>query len=277
MKGFYGDKTWKLLRENSFSRNKLIATGSMGAVSKVQSLSKVPSTLLKKKGDVYTDQTGLWVVDALKQNKALSKRAINFKDHNYNMYGLRNLYSDTKNMARKVEKPFNGGWSFKKMHKKHEDYTRRVQAIEESPDYLLTLDCISVKYKTDGAYEATLLDSRYKIKEQGRKERHCVGGYTNSVAEGKYLVYSIIHKESGKESTLGVNISGKGKTKRFSYSQHYYAMNKYVSHQDLMDFAEDLVLELNEKDGGEDYEKTFSVLNGTGIRVAYNAGGLFGQ
>lgn len=206
LKSELGKGLWKQLCKNSFTRNLLISkcvhianicTGS-DTVESVKTLNLLPSGVLKRGGNspVPMSDAGVWICNN-KLHVGGTRRDVDY---------IRHTYDDTKRMAKQLNRAFTPAkWTLEKLNEKHEEYCSLVNALESSPDKLPVLDNIKVKTDKYKGYDITLLDSRYLIKKEGIVMHHCVGSYTDSVVEGRYLVYSIT-KDGERSSTLGINI-----------------------------------------------------------------------
>lgn len=224
-----GKALWKRLANNSFHRNALIARVLHRELTEPSSenqdlifeiyrdfllrLEKIPSTLLANRDymEFYLryseEQSSLDFV----QDKIM--RIIPMKQVGRFVVGLMrrkiDLIIDTCNMAEQLGEKFDiWKYNIDNFEEEHDRFTKMIQEKRYSPESLKVLEEIDVKYFKVGPYEIELLDSRYKIHEEGKEMHHCVGSYAERVAKGTDLIYSI-RKDGKRVSTLGLRKSQK--------------------------------------------------------------------
>lgn len=264
-KGILGKSLWKKLCKNSFTKNnhiRKLLPCQRGLVipTDYETLNKFPSTLLARGRNLRLDmglgfdETALWVIENNK--KSFGKYLVQELDNRYYC----NMYNDTKRMAKKLGASFSDKWDFNKMESKHNEYTDLVNKGKYSTDRfpILTKTQVKTSFEYRG-YEATLLDNPKDILNEGTIMKHCVGSYSDMVAEGKYLVYSIT-KDGKRSSTLGIHVNNNivlntnvkvvggiatSEKPVYSYSQHYKPCNQRVICKDEQRLAVDLIKELN--------------------------------
>lgn len=259
-----GKSTWKKLCRNSFTKNlhimKLykrsphmyhpVLSGFRVNIS-LESLSDFPSTVLKRgmNSPVHFDEGGLWAC----------KQKVNLKQVGVPFGFAEGIYWDTKSMSKQVGKQFNPSWDYRKMHHKHEDFTRLINLKKYSTKPYEALKDIKVEDLSSDNYKATLLKSPFEVRTEGEVMKHCVGSYSDSVEKGSYLVYSIT-KGGKRSSTLGVKISTsqsdncltpssvpkvEEKVTTYQFDQHYKQCNKRVECGEEKQLAQDIVNFLN--------------------------------
>jgi hypothetical protein len=229
--------TWKVLCHNSLNKNKAVAktfsTLGRGATSVLGFLAAQPTTVLEVYG-----RDGALVVSHV---AAHYKGAWNKYDQKIG----RQLH-DAKMLAEQLDKPFDALWSPRRMKEEHDSMSKELFARKFSPIKLTILDDVPVKVLEHEGYVATLLDSRALVAEEGNAMGHCVAGYAESVADGRYLVYSVT-KDGQRSSTLGITIRDRkadGKTYYFM-SQHHGRYNRRLEDRHESDLGELIVKQLN--------------------------------
>lgn len=247
---------WKELSKNTLHRNKTIVESVCGkdwskkyAHRNFPDASKMPTTVLEMfSGYGYEVQEHITKHYKGRWSTKNQTTAVNWIDVSYKV-------TDTKLLANQLEQPFDPKWSPRKMHEKHEEYTQLINARRYSSDKIDWLKDILPCFEYEG-YVATLLDNRKAIADEGTTMRHCVGGYAESVACGRYLVYSIT-KDGERSSTLGVYASkgaevllisgdkGKMEKAKFSFNQHYGRFNSPITDKHEKEIGELIVKELN--------------------------------
>ena len=242
LKKVLGKGVWKKLCKNSFSRNLLISKVWHKDYEKspenLKILMELPSTILKKGNIKYYIRCLPWILDKCHEDNPL----YSFSMENY--YHEAQIYHDTKKMAIELGKSFSDDWNLDKMCKKHEDYTNLINLRDYSPVPYTCMNKISVKHFTFEDYTATLLQSPLSIQSEGKDMHHCVASYSRSVANGNYLVYSIV-KDSKKSSTLGITVKSTPEGTKYILHQHYKACNHVVDCEKEHTLAEKLIEELN--------------------------------
>lgn len=230
-------KTWKVLCANSLNKNKAVAKvyselGRRTSGNDLHYLAVQPTTVLSVFG-----ADGPLVVEHV----AAHYRG---KWHKYDQKIGRELL-DTRMLADQLDKPFDALWSPRRMKEEHDSMSKELAARRFSPAKLEILDKISVKHIEHEGYVATLLDSRALVAEEGNAMGHCVAGYAESVAGGRYLVYSIT-KGGQRSSTLGINVNKKSDdTNYYRYSQHYGRYNSRLEDEHESHLGEIIVKQLN--------------------------------
>lgn len=228
LKKTLGKGLWKRLSRNSFHRNRLLAQALYGkfhycdaipgdiAKDSLIDFEKIPSTLLANRAylDFYEIFKSEPCLDYIEEKMF---KLVPMKDINRSMLRLARSkitrIRDTYVMAEQLGEKFNI-WkhTIDNFEIEHDRFTKMIQERRYSPEPIECLSEITEKYIKFGDYEVELLDSRYKIHEEGQEMKHCVGGYCETVARGGYLVYSI--KKDGKRvSTLGLKRSHRTYTK----------------------------------------------------------------
>lgn len=255
MRELVGKATWKGLCKNSFTRNLLLAKKAVGgssglfptpshnAMTYLKALKDVPSTLLRT-SHVTHASAALWISnnhpykslqELLRQGAAYSR--------------LERLYTDTRRLANALASPFSDKWTLNQMQARHDAYSdelnsRRDKAEKTTYD---TLAKIPLREGSLQGYSYKLLSSDYEIKQEGKEMHHCVGIYSDQVAKGKYLVYSVRHPEDkDRRYTLGISVTEYEGIARFKLNQHYRVCNENVSTEES-EISERLISELNKE------------------------------
>lgn len=236
LKEALGKSVWKKITRQSMTRNKYL---SMHGIKNrdISTAVDFPSHILKRGGMVAIpwDETGKWLLD-----QGLYSSYKKERDCHYQLNKFVNIYKDTKRMSEQLGKGFSAKWSADKMKSKHEEYTKLVLLKKYSPEPFNHLKGFEVSGVANGKYIAELCASPLAIREEGESMHHCVGGYSDYVAQNKYLVYSV-KKEGKRSSTLGIWIE-EGK---YRFSQHYGACNARLTDQEEIELAHVVIDKLN--------------------------------
>ncbi|AHK11115.1 PcfJ-like protein [Shewanella sp. phage 1/4] len=239
LKNTLGKGLWKKLCRNTFTRNNLIAKtyrmggDGRGGAERLEILNQFPSTVLKRgfNSPVQFSEAGVWLCN-------------NKLHHEENIRHIQNIFNDTQSMASQVGKKFTPAkWSLLQLEEKHEEYLEMINARKYSPQALPSMKNITVKEDEYKGYRINLLESPLLIRNEGTKMHHCVGSYTNRVAMGEYLVYSVT-KDEKKTSTLGINIKKLAGKTIYSLAQQYGHCNSYVKGEEA-DVASYVIAKLN--------------------------------
>lgn len=254
LKKSLGEKEWKKLCKNSYSRNRLLFMKANGRITPVE-WNAVPSTLLKGR-TMFNPEVLSWLVRT--QDKTLKEIATG-KD----MQREANLYLDTHRMCVGAGETFNPSWSKRRMKEEHDRLSRLQQTLanqkraQRDAEYakLLTVDFRELhkgleSITFDFGVVATPLVNMQQVQEEGSKMHHCVGSYADRCARGEYLVWHLTKGDI--ETTLGIHAQYESyvvATSRSKYTvqQHYGFCNAAVEDQDLKKAAESIVKMLNEK------------------------------
>lgn len=228
----YGKGLWKGICSNSFSRNMLIAKSLAHpniSLEYVKEIQDAPSALLH--------HTGLHCTVFPFLTHSLRGKWGDAKE----MRKWSHIAADTYAMARKLSEPFNQKWSARRMKEEHDRLTALELAKKYSKDTFPVFDVDPLPFPFEMQHEngliAVLLTSPYEMQMEGRTQRHCVAGYSSSVAEGKYLVYSVRDAEGNRKSTIGLypithsETRHKERTVTWRVQQHYAACNQQPSEE----------------------------------------------
>lgn len=248
LKSLLGKGVWKKLTRNSFHRNKLLVN-----YNDIPEVLNYDSTALKIacKDWRHDPDAFHWLkhVVGVPYSKHRERDAI----------VKLTTYADTKDMAARLQLPFNEKWSPRKMEEKHTEYSRLQQRLAEQrrivrdKDYaerLVKLKAIdlSIFYKQttwekDGV-TATILTTYERIVEEGSEMHHCVAGYAERCLNKDYVVVSLtdgtIRTTLGAHTDLGIDSSY-----RFSENQHYGKCNSRVEDERFISLADEVITSLN--------------------------------
>ena len=254
-----GKGLWKKVLKNSNYRNKMIASVLYRDTlfTKVQLLQQLPTGLIPWQCPVY-NLPSLDEARIFKELRIIGKKRLQQK--------ITHIIKDTKMMSGTLSLPIpksSTKWSVEKWEK-HHDYLVEQQRLQRySKDKFEWLEIFEKEYKTEsGEYTAHILDNAFDIREEGDSMHHCVGGYSDSVKRGTYLVLSIRDKEGLRSSTLGLRVAKKDVRKLtwsggddtgmkmdigggITFSQHYKKCNQSVVCKREEAFAKDLLIKLN--------------------------------
>ena len=248
LKSLLGKGVWKNLTRNSFHRNNLLVN-----YNDITEVLNYDSTALKIacKDWRHDPDAFHWLkhVVGVPYSKHRERDAI----------VKLTTYADTKDMAARLQLPFNEKWSPRKMEEKHTEYSRLQQRLAEQrrivrdKDYaerLVKLKAIdlSIFYKQttwekDGV-TATILTTYERIVEEGSEMHHCVAGYAERCLNKDYVVVSLtdgtIRTTLGAHTDLGIDSSY-----RFSENQHYGKCNSRVEDERFISLANEVITSLN--------------------------------
>ena len=248
LKSLLGKGVWKNLTRNSFHRNNLLVN-----YNNITEVLNYDSTALKIacKDWRHDPDAFHWLkhVVGVPYSKHRERDAI----------VKLTTYADTKDMAARLQLPFNEKWSPRKMEEKHTEYSRLQQRLAEQrrivrdKDYaerLVKLKAIdlSIFYKQttwekDGV-TATILTTYERIVEEGSEMHHCVAGYAERCLNKDYVVVSLtdgtIRTTLGAHTDLGIDSSY-----RFSENQHYGKCNSRVEDERFISLADEVITSLN--------------------------------
>ena len=248
LKSLLGKGVWKNLTRNSFHRNNLLVN-----YNNITEVLNYDSTALKIACKDWRHDPDVfhWLkhVVGVPYSKHRERDAI----------VKLTTYADTKDMAARLQLPFNEKWSPRKMEEKHTEYSRLQQRLAEQrrivrdKDYaerLVKLKAIdlSIFYKQttwekDGV-TATILTTYERIVEEGSEMHHCVAGYAERCLNKDYVVVSLtdgtIRTTLGAHTDLGIDSSY-----RFSENQHYGKCNSRVEDERFISLADEVITSLN--------------------------------
>lgn len=164
------------------------------------------------------------------------------------------LFNDTYRMAKKLNRPFSNQWSFKRMQKAHDDYSKEVtlQRLKnkdyqfELSDDILELKQLDLKDFGLPDVKLKLITTLHELAIEGAEMKHCVADYEGFIKQGVYAVLSLYNKRDNQRSTLGLNkpISAN----EYHIDQHYGRGNTSVESQRLKDAAGMIIDVLKKKD-----------------------------
>ena len=248
LKSVLGKGVWKKLTRNSFHRNKILVN-----YKDISEVMNYDSTALKIAYKHWSPEPSAhhWLKHVV---------GVPYSKHNESDARMKlTTYSDTKDMAARLQLPFNEKWSLRKMDEKHAEYSRLQQRLAEQrrivrdKDYAerlvkLKATDLSTFYKQttwekDGV-TATVLTTYERIVEEGSEMHHCVAGYAERCLNKDYVVVSLtdgtIRTTLGAHTGLGIDSSY-----RFSKDQHYSKCNSLVEDERFISLADEVIDNLN--------------------------------
>ena len=248
LKSVFGKGVWKKLTRNSFHRNKVLVN-----YKDIQEVLNYDSTALK---------IGYWGWSPKPSAHHWLKHVVGvpYSKHKGSDASMKlTTYSDTKDMAARLQLPFNEKWSLRKMDEKHAEYSRLQQRLAEQhrimrdKDYaerLAKLKAIDLStfykqttWEKDGV-TATILTTYERIVEEGSEMHHCVAGYAERCLNKDYVVVSLT--DGTTRTTLGVHADlGIDSSYRFSENQHYGKCNSRVEDERFISLANEVITSLN--------------------------------
>ncbi|MNF50244.1 hypothetical protein D3C84_315350 [compost metagenome] len=220
------------------TRNKyLMKSLNHNSSEKLKYAVDFPSHILKKGSmiNIPWNECGKWILD-----QGIYNQYKNDKKVHYELNKAVNIFHDTKRMASSVGRQFSTSWSYEKMQSKHEEFTHLTMLKKYSPKPFEHLEDFKVNNVESGEYVAELCSSPLSVREEGEAMHHCVGGYTDYVAENKYLVYSV-KKDGKRSSTLGIWVEGDN----YRFSQHYGPCNARLTDPDEIAISHLILGQLN--------------------------------
>lgn len=130
-------------------------------------------------------------------------------------------------------------WSDSRINEEHKKWTKEIMYIQK--DYISKDPIVGIdKYIHTSTNEFELLDTEYKIFEEGTLMNHCLyTNYLNPIREGRYLAYHGI--VSGIECTLGVSKY----EDTYQYNQCYGKGNTHLD-PNIISKAHKIVEKLNQ-------------------------------
>lgn len=258
LKKVLGEKEWKKLCKNSYSRNRLLFMKADGRITPVE-WNAVPSTLLKGRKR-FKPEVLSWLVRT--QDKTLKEIATG-KDIQREAH----LYLDTHRMCAGAGETFNPCWSKRRMKEEHDRLSRMQQTIANQKRALRDTEyakLLSVDFRElhkglesitfDSGIVATPLVNMQQVQDEGTNMHHCVGSYAEYCARGEYLVWHL--RKGAEESTLGIRvIKHQDSTKQYVIQQHYGKCNSEVSDRDFVEAANTIIKVLNASNNQENAHK----------------------
>jgi hypothetical protein len=199
IKKLVGKSVWKKLANNSLTRNGLIAQ-RMPYYS-MDVLVTIPSSMLKHEGLLANSSCILKVVaDIAKKRKLVTNKAEVAK--------ISNTVLDTCIMKGNLNQTYSLNWSWKRWQEEHDKANKEVLLRKYSDERFRqdVYNYLEEEVVVEEVGTATLLVSPLEVATEGKKMRHCVGGYANMCERGNYAVYHIVDVD-GKEATAGYRIN----------------------------------------------------------------------
>ena len=248
LKSVLGKGVWKKLTRNSFHRNKILVN-----YKDIPEVMNYDSTALKIAYKYWSSEPSAhhWLKHVV---------GVPYSKHKQSDASVKlTTYSDTKDMAARLQLPFNEKWSLRKMDEKHTEYSRLQQRLAEQrwivhdKDYaerLAKLKAIDLStfykqttWEKDGV-TATILTTYERIVEEGSEMHHCVAGYAERCLNKDYVVVSLTNGTI--QTTLGAHIDlGIDSSYRFSEDQHYGKCNSHVEDERFISLANEVITSLN--------------------------------
>lgn len=243
----FGKGAWKKLANNSFHRNQMLSK-----YTNIPEVMGYDSTALKLAGSHWRNSPAAyhWLknVVGIPYTKHESREAVN----------KFTLFEDTKEMAERLELPFNETWSARKMEEKHNEYARLQQRLMEQQrierdkfyaERLKKLKAVDLSgfypqtlWEKDGV-KATILTTYDQIVQEGAEMRHCVAGYAERCINKEYTVVSLT--DGDLRTTLGIYVDVVGDTYHFRHNQHYGKCNNRVEDSRFISLAKEVVENLS--------------------------------
>lgn len=248
LKTVFGKGAWKKLANNSFHRNQVLST-----YQDISSVMEYDSTALKMNHFFHNKSPDAhhWLKNVV---------GIPYTKHEgQHPKEILALYVDTKDMAKRLELPFNEKWSARKVEEKHNEYAQLQQRLVEQQrigrdkwyaERLAKLKAVDLSefyaqtaWEKDGVV-AKLLTTYDRITQEGAEMHHCVAGYAERCTNRDYVVVSLT--DGVMRTTLGIyaDVAG-GNVYRFHENQHYGKYNKRVEDERFITLAKEVVDSLN--------------------------------
>ena len=240
-----GKGTWKTLCKTAASRNDLIArhaykiaqggrqTDNIDLLTRlIKELVKIPTTFLAQGTDALPIVLyGDIVLSIFDKIKAVTPKPYIEWDSNM-IQGTINTIEGVLVMAREVGVEVDLSWSIRRFIQEHTHILQRRITMRYPSTPFDSLANIPKEIK-DEEFTATLLDNPYALHMEGTRQHHCVAAYSDKVATGEYVVYSIT--DGITISTIGIPAKGSHLT-----HQHYGACNSQVTNEARIKFASKL-------------------------------------
>jgi hypothetical protein len=228
---------WKVIAKNSNNKNRYLAKFPEQFYGDVCDL---PTTVLKNRSlhyQVVPDE--LRYIAMHYKGSWSNKKVVSDAGH---------LFRDTKRMADQLGLHVDVRWTPRRMKEEHDKMFSELNARRYPKTQFESTKNILVKEFNAGEYSAHLLESAFDIAEEGNSMGHCVAGYSGSVRDGEYLVYSV-RKGGERSSTLGIHIGewGKDKTPYYMFNQHYAKYNRRVTDETEASIPQKILDLLNNK------------------------------
>lgn len=249
LKESMGKSVWKNLCKQSMTRNKFLAfSGNRIRYDEtdLQTASEIPSYILKCGNQApfpWSDAT-IWAI----KNKLLNSKSLSSRKTLREILSWVDAYRDTKRMAPQVGKGFNPNWKPDVLERKHAEYINLINLKKYSPEPFECLKDFKHKVFQYKGFTATILDSPALVRGEGEAMHHCVGGYSDMVAAGNYLVYSVT-KDGKRSSTIAFMLhkdqAGLSSHTEWQFNQHYGYCNAYIEDKDELEFKDIILKEVN--------------------------------
>jgi hypothetical protein len=222
----FGKGVWKKLCGNTFHRNNVLVNAA------VRHGDRELSNQITRNIDIPTTLVQAGYFSRHLPDESVIQFLINsgkgYWGNRKELITLYNTARDTILQCDRLGTTFNPKWSIRRLKEEHDKNTQIELAKKYTKD---TFPIFADKnYPSQFEHEglvAHLLKSPYDMQMEGQKQKHCVAGYSRSVANGDYLVYSVRDKEGNTLSTIGYCANTKEHPWRIQ--QHCAACNQQPS------------------------------------------------
>lgn len=238
---------WKVISKNSLHKNKALAKAARSDhdIIRMQQIAHLPTSVLQNFGS-STPTEMAWIAEHFKGSW---NKPTEINKHT-------RLFREAHFLAAQLGQEVNPKWTPRRVTEEHDRMSKEITARKYSKDVFDSVRDIPVKSLKSGKYVAKLLDNAFSIADEGNAMGHCVAGYSDSVRQGSYLVYSVT-KDGGRSSTIGVNkgngysyhnqLTGKTHvdTPAWKLQQQYGRYNAHVTDEEEHNLAQTIVEQLN--------------------------------
>jgi len=196
-----GKGLWKQLCRNSQCKNdwlfRVIVPGNKAA-HYLRHLNRVPVSYLRYYHHTDPNRFRRVVEYFRKYERSNTPR----KEYKGRIERILHQVADAEFMGRRAEVRFNENWSIRRILREHERLVLTTR-MGNVPDVELDYGAFHKSEVTAGVGFSPFNRTK-DIVQRGIDHGHCVGSYANTVAIGKYLVYSVEYL--GEEYTLGCSV-----------------------------------------------------------------------
>lgn len=210
LKKFFGKGLWKVLSNNSKSKNKLImevytkiaSSNSFDASNRytvltVLALSRLSSTVLAllNRGSFtrLPAQFLDWAVN--------SRHFVTQKEMSLWLMRYYTLVLDTMNMCNQEHKKFNVRWSPNRVKEIHDALSKQITLRRYSDEKIMWLADLPTQIHV-GDWTLNLLFTPRLVAEEAMAMQHCVASYIGAIQRRSYIVFSLSYK-GGAHATIG--------------------------------------------------------------------------
>ena len=155
------------------------------------------------------------------------------------------MFSDSIRMAKKLGKVVNCSWGIKRLKQEHDDWSEEITNILFVEDNC-TLQIKGVFYEFAQFTKYYLIKTTRGLALEGQRQKHCVGGYKDSVNSGKCAIFHIdgYTLELRCEQISG---GGIGETKFKLINNQFRGFTNKKAPDELVNVVDSKIKEFNER------------------------------